>query len=88
MTEKICGNCSYWVRTEGNRNIKSLPISGKCNNTEKFVYEGAIKDDRPFPDDILLYWDYEQYSAGFLTGENFGCIHWEEKNERTPSNRE
>ena len=28
---------------------------------------------------MLLYWDYECYGAGFETGQNFGCIHFEKK---------
>jgi len=39
---------------------------------DKFVYEGY---DEP-PIDGLVYWDYESYSAGFETGEQFGCIHF------------
>lgn len=26
--------------------------------------------------DSLLYWDDESYAAHFITGEDFGCIHW------------
>jgi hypothetical protein len=27
----------------------------------------------------LCYWDSESYSAGFDTGENFGCLAWAAK---------
>ena len=39
-----------------------------------FVYTG--KFDPPVKNDLLTYWDYEGYSAGFETGENFGCVHF------------
>lgn len=65
MNELIrCKDCKYW-----NSESKT------CSN-DKFIYSDTVKD---LPDDGLLYYDYECYSAGFYTGENFGCIHGEDK---------
>ena len=61
--KKSCGSCRYWTRG------KDECYGGVCSN-DKFVE----RDDTP--KDGLSYWDYECYSAGFNTGEDFGCIHW------------
>ena len=41
--------------------------AGTCKS-DRFVY------DEKTPKDGLHYWDYESYSAGFDTGEDFGCV--------------
>lgn len=66
----LCEDCRFWTRRE----IGSQEQHGSCLNT-KFVY-----DDNT-PGDGLRYWDAESWSAGFSTGESFGCIHWKERDE-------
>ncbi len=64
-----CRTCKFWKRVASDFD-KSYhgEHAGECGN-EKFVYEDKVSTDG------LRYWDYEGYSAGFETGEDFGCIH-------------
>lgn len=71
MSQNLCINCKYWVRNDDNYSNKFF---GMCSS-DKFIYEDSDKN----PKDALVYWDYEGYSAGFETGENFGCIHFTNK---------
>jgi hypothetical protein len=76
-----CQNCKHWTRSVVNNNgfwwdAKTEPITnGKCDSP-KFVY-----DSQGTPIDGLAYWDSEDYSAGFDTGEWFGCVHFEPNDE-------
>jgi hypothetical protein len=63
----VCIDCTHWKKTVDNDKV----IKGKCS-CEKFVYDDLC------PIDGLEYWDFENYKAGFYTGPNFGCVHWEE----------
>lgn len=65
--KKLCKNCRHWERNE-------QTLEGRCES-EKFVYQEAEQNSS----DHLVYWDYESYSAGFRTAENFGCIHFQKK---------
>lgn len=80
LAQPICKNCQYWERdiTPG---IKSPDVFGDCNNP-KYIY---TPDYVPpvYPTDSFLYWDSEDYAAGFATGENFGCIHFAMKHAET-----
>jgi hypothetical protein len=67
--EKICKNCVSFETKEKNGKF------GSCYN-EKLAYGEEVKDRK---DDMLIYYDYESYDAGFYVGINFGCIHWEGK---------
>lgn len=69
-----CSDCKHWERYTDKSIIKSRgEHSGECDS-DKFVnLEWADKSIT----DQLMYWDYESYAAGFFTGENFGCIHFE-----------
>ena len=77
---KLCKNCKHFKRN--NDNIHSTKY-GECN-CNKFVYGTSFEhsnskyNDFSNKADELLYQDYENYSANFEVGENFGCIHWEE----------
>jgi hypothetical protein len=67
-----CKDCKHWTRSSGSY---SEIYSGNCDS-DKFIEASAgVK----IPKDGLEYWDYEGYSAGFSTGEDFGCIHWENR---------
>lgn len=77
--ERICKNCKYWKRD------CDLECYGTCDNPS-FEYESAYcyerhkkEQDKPILKNKLFYMDYESYSAGFETGEEFGCIHFENK---------
>ena len=71
-TKNVCKNCRFWERQE-------TKPQGRCTN-EHFIYNRCNLSDERIRD-ALVYWDYEEYSAGFLTGENFGCIHFVAKLE-------
>lgn len=65
-----CGTCKHWQRyTEAFDMIYNEAHAGTCNS-DRFVY------DKKTPENGLHYWGYDSYSAGFDTGENFGCVHW------------
>jgi len=49
---------------------------GDCLNN-KLAYREEIDTDEDIPNDFLIYWDGEGYSAGMKTGADFGCIHYE-----------
>ena len=68
-----CGTCKHWRRyTEKFEVEYHGKHAGTCNSNQ-FVYD----EGRPQPPQAgLRYWDYEGYSAGFDTGEDFGCVHW------------
>lgn len=79
-----CKTCKHWKRHEsaiGDPFPKSY-LFGECLNSH-FVYDDQSFNSNPvgqLPNaDGLIYSDGEGYSAGFETGENFGCIHHEIK---------
>lgn len=61
-----CKDCKYWTRRFDPR------WAGICD-CSKFAYSGGGERKEK---DGLFYWDAEGYSAGFNTGEDFGCIHF------------
>jgi hypothetical protein len=77
-----CKNCKYWTRTEKEEHNSGL--YGDCNSS-KFEYE--IDRESLVDGDKLLYQDYEGFSAGFVTGEEFGCIHFKEAQDGPSNNR-
>lgn len=68
-----CKNCKYFKRNKDNYRSEKY---GECS-CDKFAYDSWISEKEET--DKLFYWDYEDYSANFNVGENFGCIHFEEK---------
>jgi hypothetical protein len=65
-----CKNCKHWKRVPaGFETDYHGPHAGNCNH-DAFVYDG-----KKVGASELHYWDHEGYSAGFLTGEDFGCVH-------------
>jgi len=72
MEVKLCKTCKYWEKYKDGEFTSRGFYAGKCSNAA-FVYDEAT------PKNGLSYWDYESYRAGFETGEDFGCIHWEPK---------
>ena len=74
--KKTCSNCRWW--REGNESDKAYhgQDSGDCA-CPKFRYVGNI--EHVINSDELGYWDTESYSAGFVTGKEFGCVHFQKK---------
>lgn len=68
--KKICKNCAFFKYDRNTEN------KHECLNPH-FKYTGDFYTE-PNSDD-LSYSDYEGYSASFNVGENFGCIHWKQK---------
>ena len=67
-----CGTCKHWWRYTDGFDVKYHgDRTGVCIS-DKFRYCAAP----PTPRDGLRYWDHEGFSAGFDTGEDFGCVHW------------
>lgn len=67
-----CATCKFWERYTKTADVDCYGAHNGGCRSEKFI-EQEDKDH----DDALYYWDFEGYSAGFQTGQNFGCIHWE-----------
>ena len=69
----ICKNCKFFQKNEFEWRSKKY---GYCN-CKKFEYGTSGKKEKY--KDKLYFKDYEGYSADFEVGEEFGCIHFEEK---------
>lgn len=67
-----CGKCKHWQRYSSDFDVDYHGKHAGTCKSDKFVYDGGPQP----PQDGLRYWDYEGYSAGFDTGEDFGCVHW------------
>lgn len=70
-----CKNCKSWD-TNRAYSLDGDPLRknyGSCN-CPKMNYENHDGEK-----DNLVYADYEGYAAGISVGEDFGCIHFEEK---------
>ena len=71
-TEKICKNCKW--RTADTKYPKTRYY---CDNPK--IAEDVGQDDE-FCEDALIY-EYNE-GGGFLVGERFGCLHFEQKDKR------
>jgi hypothetical protein len=69
-----CKTCKHWEH-HPKRDVEHY---GACSNPN-FIYGTAQydRDREKSKFNELFYWDSESWAAGFETGENFGCIHWE-----------
>lgn len=78
-----CRDCAYWER---DRYPEPKPIddgvgriryfSGKCRSYKWVKDDGGEVAEFYFPPDGIVYWGGGSL-AGFMTGEDFGCIHFE-----------
>lgn len=68
----ICKNCEYYKKYRDKR------VFGECK-CKKFLNANELSWNYRRKKDTLEYWDYESYSCGFDVGEEFGCIHFTEK---------
>jgi len=91
----LCKDCKYFteVSRPNCTGFDDEPIFegkkiGVCS-CSKFVYlwsdrynkyfSGEEYEELVIEDDMLTYEDYEGYSASFNVGENFGCVHFKER---------
>ena len=74
---KTCSTCQHWRPFTEDRQRTDF---GSCQS-DKFLYDDGCNRDKDFATDMLLYSDYEGYSACFDTGKDFGCIHHEEETQ-------
>lgn len=65
---RTCKECKYWTRYESS--MLNAAHFGSCQH-DAFIYDVSHFENTAG----FYYWDYEGYSAGFSTGEDFGCIH-------------
>lgn len=71
--EKLCKNCISWTRCiNGKYDPVDKSHQGDCISNA-FLYSD---NNCVAPTNGLVYWDAESYAAGFQTGENFGCVHF------------
>jgi hypothetical protein len=75
-----CKTCKWWKRASEDRQDSLGQYAGYCSH-DAFVCPEESPFDGKVPRNGLRYWDQEGESAGFETGENFGCIHWEKQDE-------
>lgn len=68
----MCKDCEYWDN-DNDYNVIPDELKGKYGNckNDAFAYEDVTNGRT----DMLIYSDYEGYSAGFDTGADFGCVH-------------
>jgi len=64
--KKICKNCSWRDAT------------GHCNNTDKIFESDYYSLEKDKSKDDYLEYSFDE-SGGFYVGENFGCIHFKNK---------
>jgi len=66
-----CKTCKFYKQDDSD-------CYGQCKS-DKFIYGYFYPSKvRQEAEDILLYFDYEGYSASFEVGPMFGCVHHEE----------
>ena len=78
-----CERCAHWTEELDRTRIAPDTFdtvdagrAGKCS-CPSFIYTGGM--DLDVPTDGVIYWDADSYAAGFLTGPEFGCIHWSQR---------
>lgn len=79
MKKKICKNCKYYKKYE------DCNYYGECTSNHQiydtaYCYEKNTKKEL-IHKNLLLYMDYEYYNAGVEVGEEYGCVHFEKKEE-------
>ena len=78
MDKKLnrCGACKNFERYTSEYDVRNRGGHAGTCKSNKFVEIELDMISMESPADILRYWDYEGYSAGFDVGDQFGCIHW------------
>jgi hypothetical protein len=70
-----CKTCKHWTRYTKAFDIKWRGSRAGTCDSEKFANQ-----DGSATHDGLNYWGSYEESAGFETGEDFGCVHHEATN--------
>ena len=79
MNKKICKYCKYWLEKEISIPCEYAQI---CYNfTNCLCPDFLVGKENMTGKNQLAYDDHEGYMAKLTTGEEFGCIHFEEKEE-------
>jgi len=74
--EHICKNCKYWERVEiEDEGDRIIYHEGMCNN-KVFIITGEKDDDQ------LPIGGIRIDTGDIRTDENYGCIHFESKEEK------
>ena len=69
----LCKDCKYFNRENGKYSGSDIKGFGVCESGKI----GYLSGD--YTDDMLVYEDSEEYWAYHRVGENFGCVHFEER---------
>lgn len=80
--DKICKNCVDWERVIGNILIHNFGIcscSKFIDMSKELIYHNNIPDN-------ICFADMDGKIIYFRTGENFGCIHFKEKEKVNDKN--
>jgi hypothetical protein len=86
--DNLCKNCIFWKQIKKARNfddimndtysnINAKPAKGECSS-DKFI-DTSESGDSCLDIDGLAYSDQEACGASFITGPDFGCIHFQTK---------
>lgn len=82
MNTGTCKDCKGWIRHTVHRLGRPLDrytSFGTCTSLKFVDVSNLDSDDKWPPKDGVAYSDNESYEAWFETGEDFGCIHFEER---------
>ena len=71
----LCKDCKHFQKFEAEYECLPDKDMGKCLSG-KILYE---RDVTEYTDNVLVYGDSEEYWAYHRVGENFGCVHFEER---------
>lgn len=71
-----CKTCKYWEKKKKNEFFPEMDERfGECK-CSSFMYNDEHYKLNSLPANSFLYMDYEGWEASFVTGEEFGCIHY------------
>lgn len=85
FSDRLCRRCKYYLTPEQMRNIRYADCELKvpatnCTN-KKLAYHDSIEDTSDSGDGVL-YWDCEGHMAHIRVQPDFGCRHWEEREDK------
>lgn len=74
MVEKLCKNCKHWTRNKNDIafNDERFGICDKTIDISEVGIQNGLEDN------IATSSDFDSYQSILETGQNFGCIHFEE----------
>jgi hypothetical protein len=78
--DNILGDCSHPKLAYAALEYDNSGIAIRQKNAEgEWTYDEnklSFNDPSSNAGDMLIYWDDEGYEAEFMTGRDFGCVHW------------